>query len=105
MTTPFYRRVNSYDRSARTPKLGSVWVWELDKPHARCLVVVREVIWNGEEWWVTTDTLMEDVQSIVQASEALNDLGRFYEACVPVVDTHMAFVAVTRHGGDGDHAV
>jgi hypothetical protein len=77
-------RVNSYDPEARRPKVGSVWVWELDLLPARALVLVTEVMWNGEEWWVTTESLLGN------QGPHHNDLSRFWEACVPVTDTTMA---------------
>jgi hypothetical protein len=81
--------VNSYDPLAKTPKVGSRWVWEIDLPHAVALVEVTEVKWNGEEWWVWSKPLL-----IVGGSEAAerlpavpNDLSRFMEAVTPVGGT------------------
>lgn len=34
--------------------LGRCFVWEPSSPNALAMVVVTEVKWNGEEWWVTT---------------------------------------------------
>jgi hypothetical protein len=48
------RRVNSYDRDAPTPPIGSRWVWELGRPHVQETITVTGVEWNGEEWWVCT---------------------------------------------------
>lgn len=42
-------RVDSYDRDAATPEIGSRWTWEPDEPHARMDITVAEVKWNGEE--------------------------------------------------------
>src|SRR4051794_5791781 len=58
-------KVDSYSTSAQVPEVGSVWVWELGAAHARCLVRVVEVRWNGEEWWVKTEALApEPLQTI-----------------------------------------
>jgi hypothetical protein len=91
------KHVNSYDPNARVPKLGSRWVWEIDKPHACALLEVIEVIWNGEEWWVRTQALWEPVPAALLRPSAgpiaLNDVGRFWEAVTPVGGTGMS----TRH--------
>jgi hypothetical protein len=78
--------VSSYDRDARLPKLGSRWLWEIDEPGARALIEVIEVIWNGEEWWVRSRSIMEWIPPQLQprGGVALNDLGRFWEAVTPV---------------------
>lgn len=78
------------------PRAGSVYVWELAAPHACELIKVTEVIWNGEEWWVRTERLHERLanttypdhllSAVGQPGEALNDLGRFWEAVTPVTD-------------------
>jgi hypothetical protein len=86
------RRVSSYDPNAPLPGVGSIWVWELDVPHATELLKVTEVFWNGEEWWVRTARLHEHTlrnafypkQSDI---EHLNDLSRFWEAVTPVRQT------------------
>lgn len=75
-------KVDSYSPSARVPKVGSVWVWELDAPHARCLVRVVEVRWNGEEWWVKTEALLP--LPLPTTSMVYNDASRFAEAVTPV---------------------
>lgn len=72
------RGVSSYEHDAPLPVVGTRWVWEPDLPHARELVEVLDVTWNGEEWWVR-----------VKGSGGLayppspNDLARFWEAVVP----------------------
>ena len=78
--------VNSYDRHAPTPKVGTHWVWEIDKPHARQLVEVVEVTWNGEEWWVLTRRLLGGgmASAFPEKRDAMNDLGRFWKAVTPV---------------------
>lgn len=80
-------RISSYDENAYLPKLGSMWVWEIEKPNARALIEVVEVKWNGEEWWVATRTLLgrgaftswPDLPSL-----DWNDLTRFWESTQPV---------------------
>lgn len=74
--------VDSYDRGAQVPQVGSVWVWELDDPLARCLIRVVEVRWNGEEWWIRTDALLPAPYQGTRL--CYNDAGRFDEACTPV---------------------
>jgi hypothetical protein len=80
-------RVNSYDANAPVPKDGSRWVWEADTPHARALIEVVESVWNGEEWFVRTRTLLPRVTVFPGDEEKVyvNDLGRFWEACIPVL--------------------
>ncbi len=68
---------DSYEPRAETPAVGSTWIWERDKPHAREHVSVLEVRWNGEEWWVQTRS---------QRGDYWNDLSRFWEACWPDPD-------------------
>lgn len=77
-------QVSSYDRGAPRPKIGTRWVWEIDSPSARSLIEVTEVEWNGEEWWVRTKAILPDVYPSRSVGEALNDLGRFWEAVTPV---------------------
>lgn len=62
----------------RLPHNGSRWVWEIDKEHARALLEVKEVRFNGERWWVTTYPLSEP------DNLGLNDLDRFWEAVTPI---------------------
>lgn len=81
-------RISSYDKTAKLPKVGTRWVWEIEKPHARELIEVTEVFWNGEEWWVRTKSLLVDVavmgREMRASNEFLNDLSRFWEAATPV---------------------
>jgi hypothetical protein len=75
------------------PQVGSVYVWELDAPHACELIKVTGVTWNGEEWWVRTERLHERLANTTypdhplsaasKPGEALNDLSRFWEAVTP----------------------
>jgi len=85
------RRVNSYDPDAPLPGVGGIYVWELDQPHARDLIRVTEVFWNGEEWWVRTETLMRGPSHMLFGlpgpASYLNDVGRFWEAVTPVRET------------------
>ena len=80
------RRVSSYQRNAYVPRIGTRWIWEIDSP-ARALIEVVETKWNGEEWWVRTRTLLPRVERMPGQDEEtnLNDLSRFWEACVPVL--------------------
>jgi len=75
-------RVNSYDRSAPRPRIGSRWVWEPELPHAREDITVISVRWNGEEWWVESETC--------SGIAAWNDLSRFWEAVLPAPATQTA---------------
>jgi hypothetical protein len=82
------RHVSSYDRNAPLPGIGSIYVWELDKPAACELIRVTEVFWNGEEWWVRTVRLHQDIPiSLGGPTSHLNDLSRFWEAVTPVRET------------------
>lgn len=79
--------VNSYSKTARIPRVGSRWVWEIDNPGACELIEVVEVKWNGEEWWVKTERLHESKQTLAALGGARgywNDLGRFTEAVTKV---------------------
>jgi hypothetical protein len=82
------KRANSYDPTARTPAVGSRWVWEIDSFAARALIEVTEVIWNGEEWWVRTRSLLAHglpfTHGACRGGTDLNDLSRFCEAATPV---------------------
>ena len=79
-------KVNSYDRNARRPKVGSMWVWEPSIHSARALIEVVEVKWNGEGWWVKTKTLLPSTfYNFDENKEIWNSLSRFFEACVPVL--------------------
>lgn len=75
-------RINSYDRRAPRPLIGTLWVWE--PVAAPALIKVSTVRWNGEEWWIGTRTLVEgSLPPALQtaAKESWNDLSRFWEAC------------------------
>lgn len=83
------RRVNSHDPLAKTPAVGSRWVWEIDEPVARALIEVTKVVWNGEEWWIWTRNLLQAplviaFPSVFGSGEAGNDLSRFAEAVTQV---------------------
>jgi hypothetical protein len=80
-------KADSYNPNAPLPKPGTRWIWEINNPNARALVQVEEVTWNGEEWWVTTSTLLPRTESSPPGAESLayNDLSRFWEACIPVL--------------------
>jgi hypothetical protein len=82
MTKP-RRYVSSYDPKAPLPGVGSIYVWELDLPHACELIKVTEVFWNGEEWWVRTERLHAPAV-FGDPTSHLNELGRFWEAVTPV---------------------
>lgn len=58
-----------------TPEVGSVWIWEPLKPHARCVAVVTATKWNREEVWIESDTVPE-------SKRVWNDLSRWIEATV-----------------------
>jgi hypothetical protein len=85
------KRIDSYDPDALLPKVGTRWVWEIEKPHARELIEVTEVFWNGEEWWVRSKNLLRDsvqLGSSQNLNETVNDLSRFWEAVTPVGGGH-----------------
>lgn len=72
----------SYDRNALRPLPGTLWAWEPRAEHARALVEVTSVRWNGEEWFVGTKALLaRDTFGAVGDGEICNDLDRFWEAC------------------------
>jgi hypothetical protein len=77
--------INSYDHDAPVPKAGTTWVWEPREPHARAIVEVTQAKWNGEEWWVETKTLLPNLTFPSDTNLNWNDLGRFWEACRPVL--------------------
>lgn len=62
------------------PTVGSVWEWEPLSPHARETVRVIEVVWNGEEVWITTEM-------VAGGKRSSNDLSRWVEATVLVAPT------------------
>jgi len=72
-------RINSYDISAARPLAGTLWVWEPQA--APALVKVTRVLWNGEEWWVETQSLADYGPFRQKLGVAWNDLSRFWEAC------------------------
>lgn len=81
----------SYQRFAHTPALGTRWVWELEYAHARCLIEVQAVAWNGEQWWIETVCLLGDPRNHDDIGDVtMHDLDRFTEAVTPV------------GGGEGD---
>lgn len=77
--------IDSYDEDAPTPEVGSRWIWEPKKDHAREPVVVTEVKWNGEEWWVETEGSGRCFMLFGGSPPGRhwNDLGRFWEAVWP----------------------
>jgi hypothetical protein len=82
-------RVDSYSKTARIPRIGSRWVWEIDSDASRELIEVVEVKWNGEEWWVKTLGMAAKARHLPGLTEPgegahWNDLGRFAEAVTPV---------------------
>jgi len=78
-------RIDSYDLQAHTPALGSRWVWEIDTLVARAVIEVTGVMWNGEEWWIRTRTLLPNWSyPLTGPEETDNDLSRFAEAVTPV---------------------
>lgn len=85
------RGPREFPETIRVPKPGSHWVWGLDKPHARALVQVVNVRWNGEEWLVETRSLLPvPVRRPAEIEEAFgerldwNDLDWFLEMSRPV---------------------
>lgn len=98
-TAPATDYVSSYDHDAPRPKVGSRWVWEIDQPHARTLVEVTEVVWNGEEWWVTTVDLPTETligETPRPGRESWNDVGRFWEAVTPIGGGTVDLLDLTR---------
>ena len=87
-----YSCVNSYDRDAPTPAIGSRWVWEPRSPFARETITVTEVEWNGEEWWVCTicddrpriGPVTGQTYGVIPGKPYWNDLSRFWEAVSPI---------------------
>jgi hypothetical protein len=70
-------------RAAALPRVGARYTWEPDSSRSREEVVVREVKWNGEEWWVLAGP-------VDGGDSYWNDLGRWIEATVfvaPAEDT------------------
>jgi antitoxin (DNA-binding transcriptional repressor) of toxin-antitoxin stability system len=78
--------VDSYDRSAPTPEVGSRWIWERGNEIAQETITVTEVKWNGEEWWVKSAVDKRPrrrLNSTEPDTPYWNDLGRFWEAVSP----------------------
>lgn len=71
--------VNSYDQDAPVPERGSRWIWEPGNQYAQVTVVVTDVRWNGEEWWVQTAVMYPSLTG----GPYWNDLSRFWEAVIP----------------------
>ena len=59
------------------PRQGQVWYWEPERPHARCMLTVLEVKWDGEEVWIKT-------KQHRTGEENWNELSRWVEATVLV---------------------
>ena len=87
-----------YDREAVRPTIGSLWVWEPQR--APELVMVHEVFWNGEQWWVATISPRLSLlpSALLHTQRGLNELSRFWEACHAVVDLPGPRGAHTRRG-------
>lgn len=84
-------KLEAYDPKAKLPKVGTRWVWEIDQAHARALIEVTEVIWNGEEWWVRSKSMGGESwpESLLPKPGEpeggyLNDLDRFWQAATPI---------------------
>jgi hypothetical protein len=88
MSAGIPRRVNSYNRDAPTPAIGSRWIWEYGKPHAQETITVTKVEWNGEEWWVESvcddrplrGPISRETFGVIPGKPYWNDLSRFWEA-------------------------
>lgn len=84
---PNTRNANEYDPNALLPKIGTVWIWEIRSPLAMAVIRVFDVFWNGEQWFVATQTLLGSKtmygDEIDRESEHVNELGRFWEAVTP----------------------
>lgn len=59
------------------PRVGTQWWWEPEKPHARVLVEVTAVKWNGEAVWIETRNVERD-----DGKRHWNELDRWVEATV-----------------------
>lgn len=64
--------VNSYDRDAPVPEVGTEWFW-VEESGRREEIKVLEVKWNGEEWWVRTTAGLDSSKTY------WNDIGVFWE--------------------------
>jgi hypothetical protein len=60
------------------PEVGSVWVWEPERPRVRSRCTVVTTRWNGEEWMI--ESRVDD-----SGMTYWNTLGRWMEACVLVL--------------------
>ena len=56
------------------PSVGSVWMWEPDKAHAREPATVTAVTWNGEEVWIESESF--------EGKRCLNEFSRWIQAAV-----------------------
>lgn len=56
--------------------VGQQYTWEPRKPHARAVVVVRSVVWDGTEWWINTAPIRD-----ADGDTLGNEWSRFKEAC------------------------
>lgn len=75
---------NSYIPDRPPIEQGDVYTWEANSAHARCVVQVIEVFYNGEEWWVLTETLEPTVAGDdLEGQQCWNDAGRFLQAATP----------------------
>lgn len=94
--------IDAYAETARRPRPGTLWVWEPTLPHARAVLKVLEVKWNGEEWWVKTETLTPHKDTFgyhgLDPNVAWNDLSRFWEACHHVATNAGPAQGATRSG-------
>lgn len=62
-------------KSAALPLVGDRYIWMPHSDDARETVLVTDVTWNGEDWWV-------ECQNEVEGKPALNELSRWIEATV-----------------------
>jgi hypothetical protein len=80
---PHFGYVDSYDKNAPLPRIGTKWIWEIDSDEARSLMEVTAIKWNGEEWWIQTQQILADRFSEI-GTRNWNDVGRFWEAVTVV---------------------
>jgi len=79
---------NLTKRNLDIPMIGSLWVWEKDKPHAREDVVVTAVNYNDRSGDVLVETERSDRKAFGNHKlSAWNDLDRFWEAVTPYNST------------------
>lgn len=87
------------------PSIGSTWIWEPEKPHARQYVRVTDVHWNGEEWWVESERLnglLKARPPLPDGKRYWNELSRWVEATVlvePAVATRPEQLAADQGAG------